>query len=393
MIRTTLRHFYILTALKQGAVGMIAATYVTFLLSKGLNLFEVNLVNVAFFVTLFVCEIPTGAFADIFGRKASFLMSAGLLSISMIVYGSSDSFWWFVVAEIIGAIGATFASGAFDSWVVDQLTHHGYTDSFHPIFSKQKLIGHGVGLLAALLGAKLGDISLVLPWFVGAALACTALFVGHLTMTEGYFVRQQFSIKEGVETFKNTITVSVHYGLKNANIRFIMILTTLLSLCVMAPNMQWQPYFKQWSGNQTELGYLWVGMALSLMFGSWLAPKLLKLVTDERKALIISHALIGAGIGGTVVFTALPPALFMFLMHEAARGMVEPLKNTYLHDNVPSKERATVISFGSIAHHIGGAVGLVISGALAQYGSIGLTWAISGGALVVASLFLWRKMA
>jgi sugar phosphate permease len=66
----------------------------------------------------------------------------------------------------------------------------------------------------------------------------------------------------------------------------------------------------------------------------------------------------------------------------------EPIKETYLHDNIPSKERATVISFGSIAHHLGGAVGLLVSGLIALNGSIQLAWICSGLSLVVITLLL-----
>ena len=49
--------------------SMIAAIYVKYLLLNGLDLFQANLINCAFYGALILFDVPTGAFADVFGRK------------------------------------------------------------------------------------------------------------------------------------------------------------------------------------------------------------------------------------------------------------------------------------------------------------------------------------
>jgi MFS family permease len=73
------------------------------------------------------------------------------------------------------------------------------------------------------------------------------------------------------------------------------------------------------------------------------------------------------------------------------RGMFGPTKDAYLNEEIPSKERATLISFEGIAHHVGGVIGLTLSGLLAQQGGIPLSWAVSGIVMVGATLFVARK--
>src|ERR1019366_4447354 len=107
--------YLMLRAISAFGASLLSATYVTFLISKGLNLLEVNLVNFVFFATLFVFEIPTGAFADVFGRKLSFILSCFLFSLGMFLYAIATSFWGFALAEGVAAVGATFASGAFQA--------------------------------------------------------------------------------------------------------------------------------------------------------------------------------------------------------------------------------------------------------------------------------------
>src|SRR3989344_4988983 len=115
--KETIRHYLLLKSVSAFSISFIAAVYVTFLISKGLNLFEVNLVNFVFFTTLFICEIPTGAVADVFGRKVSFVCSCFLYALGMFIYSASNSFWGFALAEMTAAIGNTFASGAFQAWL------------------------------------------------------------------------------------------------------------------------------------------------------------------------------------------------------------------------------------------------------------------------------------
>ena len=113
-----------------------------FLEYHGQDIFWRNIVNAIFFVTLFICEIPTGAFADIFGRKASYVLSWFILALSMFIYAASSSFAGFIVAEIVAAIGRTFSNGAFDAWLKDKLDYHGCEkDKLRAIFSRKTQTG------------------------------------------------------------------------------------------------------------------------------------------------------------------------------------------------------------------------------------------------------------
>lgn len=390
MIRSTIREYYILSALMRSGISMITAMYVTFLISKGLNLFEVNIVNFVFFITLFFCEIPTGAFADVFGRKASFIVSCLLFALSMLMYGFSETFWGFIAAEIVGGVANTFSSGAFRAWFVDKLHHHGYTGRLEPIFARAQQIRHGVGILAALLGAWLADYSMALPWFIGAGcFILTAVMA--IKIKEEYFIPQRFSFRAGFEAMKETVRASIAYGVNSKNVRFVLILVIVQIFAIQAPNMQWQPFFRNNVTDQTTLGFIWAGMALSMMLGAWLAPKLLRKIQDERRTLVICQIIIGAGITLTAVIDVLPITLLVFMLHEVARGGFEPIKEAYLHDNIPSKQRATIESFESLAHHGGGMVGLLVSGFLALRAGIPLTWTILGLTLIVTTLMIAKN--
>ena len=51
------------------AQWFIAPVYPLFLLSRGLDLFEINAVLATYLITVFIFDVPTGALADRVGRK------------------------------------------------------------------------------------------------------------------------------------------------------------------------------------------------------------------------------------------------------------------------------------------------------------------------------------
>ncbi len=389
-MKETVRNYFVLQGTTSFGVSFISAFYVTFLLIKGLNYMEINLVNLFFWTTLFVCELPTGAFADIFGRKKSYVISCCLFGIGMLVYGFSNSFWGFVIAEVISAVGQTFASGAFQAWLVDRLHQQGFTGSFTPIFARKQQIVNIVSIISAILGAILGSIWLPLPWFIAGTLMLMAAFIAAIYMKED-FKKTNLSFSEDLGRMKETVVFSVRYSLSSKQVRFILAVGMFQWFAVQAPNMQWQPFFRSSLSSQMELGFVKAGISISMMIGAAIAPWFLRKIKDEQRSISLIQIIIGLGIAGTVMYPSFGVAFTVFMGHEVARGMLDPLKETYLHDNIPQGKRATIASCDSMSMRIGGMIGLVVSGALAQYVSLPSAWIVSGLILVVSASFLWRN--
>ncbi|MEI6042623.1 MAG: MFS transporter [bacterium] len=388
--KRTIVQYVTLTSLLSFARGAIAAVYVSFLISNGLNLLEVNLVNLVYFSTLFICEIPTGAFADIFGRKSSFVMSCLLTTIGGFMYAYSKSFWGFAASEAVLAIGATFASGAFKAWLVDKLQHHGYTESLHKVFSRAQIFSLIAGIISALIGSQLADISIELPWIWLGFFSLITGIIAMFWLKEEYFVKKEFSFKLGLSAMKETTKQSIEFGINNKVIRFLLVAGLIQVFAVQALNMQWQPYFLDYLHDKKSLGYIWAGMMLGLTAGSLLANKFLALVKDEKKALTICQLLIGFG---TLIITIIPfpVGIAVFILHEIPRGMFAPLKDKFLQDNIPSHARATISSFEAISPHLGGMIGLFASGYVANRFGIPSAWIMSGSLMIILTLMVAKN--
>lgn len=191
MLKATIRLYLTLSFLASFGMSFISSNYVIFLQSNGLNLFEVNLVNLVFYATIFLCEVPTGAVADVFGRKFSYVCSCFFLSVGMWIYSLSRTFWGFALGEAVAAIGKTFATGAFQAWVVDKIHHHGYNGSLDALlektFSRGQQINHTGMIVGTLIGAFLAEQNMAWPWIGGGCVAAINGILALWLMKEEYF--------------------------------------------------------------------------------------------------------------------------------------------------------------------------------------------------------------
>lgn len=388
-----IRQYYTLSSLFSAAgLQIISAIYVTYLMKHGLNLLEVNIVNATYFFTLFVCEIPTGAFADVFGRKKSFIIACATMSLSMFVYGYSRTFTGFVLAEVLAAIALTFKSGAFKAWLVDSLNHYGYRGEFGKIFARENLLRQIAGSVGAVTGSYLLVINPSLPWYSGGFVVAITMIVAILIMREDYFKPQIISWKSGMAKLHEVTLLSMHYAKNSTAVRFVLLANGIQIFCVQALNMYWQPYFKSAGLQESRFGYLFAGMMAALSVGSYVASRI-KINGNEAMLIIISQSVTAILVFVTLGMNSLWLMMLLFAVHEIPRGTWSPFMDNYLHRDIPSSERATIASFAAISPHIGGVVGLLLSGMIAQYAGISLAWLISGLSLVIGSivLFLMQK--
>lgn len=391
MQKKIISQYYILSCLfNAGGTQVISAIYVTFLIKNGLSLLEVNLVNMSLFLTLSICEIPTGAFADIFGRKKSFVLACVLMCLSMFVYGCSHTFFGFVVAEVICGIATTFRSGAFQAWLVDSLKHHGYEGEYRHIFSREVLIRQIGGGIGAVLGSYLAVNNPEAPWFFGAVVMGITALLAQFTMQEAYFKRIQFSWRRCLSSMREVAVSSIRYGTTNKVVRFVLIVTCVQTFAIQPFNMYWQPFFKDHGIKEQHLGYVFVVMMTMLAFGAYIASRVPN-QGIEKKIILNAQILTGIIMIAVALFKDLSIIIILFILHEVPRGFWGPLIDNYLQKRIPSSERATISSFCSIAPHIGGAIGLGVSGLVAQYFGIHASWMVSSVVLIVGAVLISRN--
>ncbi len=386
--RKIIVQYLTLSGLSGITAGLLFGTYVIYLtMWGGLSLLEANIVNVCYFLTLFVFEVPTGAFADTYGRKTSFVVSLVIASIGVGLYAVTRSFWWFVLAECLIAIGRTFETGAFESWMVDGLLEAGDTTSYKNIVSRyESVIDRAAAAFGALLGGFLATIDIRLPMAVEATSLLVLAVIAWVWMKEG-------TISHFRPDHWSEIITNAREGLRkareNSAVAFVLVGGFGLMLAVKSIDMFWSLRFR----NVTDYATGWIPFVFMciLAVGSWSVGKIGKNISDRNMLLLVLGAM-GIFVLASAVTPILGIALVPFLLYEFPRGMWMPLKGRFIHGSITdSKTRATVASSAEVFNHFAGALGLLLAGLLGEYASIETAWIVSGIIFLGFGAYLYRK--
>lgn len=386
----TVRIFILISTLLAAAPAFFFTTYQLFLAERGMSILQMSLINAAFMASVFILEVPTGAFADRFGRRRSIVAGCFAWGLSFYLYYFSHHLSAFILAEIIGAFGATLISGALEAWVVDSLKWQKLEISLEKLFRHEERARQAGIITGSFLGAILGGHDLALPWLLsGSAMLIAGLFAAKL-MAEPYFSKQgwNFSFRPLLSTARE----SWQAGKENPAFWRIAGISAIFALSIQSLNMQWTLFFRDgfrlpvWS-----LGLIYTAIAIFTALGAHFAPLAAKKGRHEGQGLAIAFLIIGLMmlLGGRAgIFL---PAISFFLLHEFGRGLFKPLKRAIINRRLEGKNRATMLSLESMASHAGAFFGLVGGGWLGNHYSITIAWAGSGILLILVAPFLWKK--
>lgn len=389
-MKKIIKNFVVFKLLEGLAISFFFATYSLFLRQKGLDPLEINILNGVCMIAIFLFEIPTGAISDFFGRKISVVIGLFVYSLSFLMYFFSDSFWYFAVAEIIGAMACACVSGAMDAMLVDSLQHNGHSEPLEKIFSRGEIKSIGI-IVGSFFGGLIGSVDLAYPWLASSIGFFLLAFFVMYSFKEDYFVRPD----KKDSSFKAVLKIasdSVKYGLRNRNIMSMVLFFGILSFVVQPLNMYWPFVLKDnFSFSEKDMGIFFPAISISTFLGSRLVIIFFKKVKNKKKIIILSQIITFVGIFGSCLFLKLPLFLSFFLLHEFGRGALEPLKKAYINDQIDNKNRATVLSFESMIVHGGAGLGLIFSGIIAKnFGSIS-SWLVSAIILAVVIIVFYKK--
>ncbi|MFA6571549.1 MAG: MFS transporter [Bacteroidota bacterium] len=109
-----------------------------FFYTKFLTFKEIALVSSFGYIASILFEIPTGAIADIIGRKKTIILSYFIFSLTMLGIAYAKTFPMFLILIIAGALGDALYSGSLEALVYDSLKENGEESRFDFITSRME---------------------------------------------------------------------------------------------------------------------------------------------------------------------------------------------------------------------------------------------------------------
>jgi MFS family permease len=190
------------------------------------------------------------------------------------------------------------------------------------------------------------------------------------------------------------LDASIEYGLKNRPVRWVMLAAPFTSGVGVYTFYALQPFLLELYGDPNA--YSVAGLAAAIVAGSQIlgglaAPRIRGLFARRTTSLILgslASTLILALLGTTGSFAL---ALGLLVGWGLIFSAEMPIRQAYLNDMIPSRQRATVLSFDSLMGSTGGVVIQPVLGKTADVYSYATSFVVGAGFQLLALPFLLRS--
>ncbi len=311
---------------------------------NGLGMKDVLLLQGIYSVAIVIIEIPSGYFADIWGRKSTLIIGSFLGVIGFGIYSVTYGFWGFLIAELTLGIGQSFISGSDSALLYDSLLQEKRENEYVKIEGRVLSIGNFAETIAALIGGFLAEISLRTPFIAQT-------FVAMIAIPAAFTLIEPNRKKIEKDRWKTIVNVLINTLIKNRKLQTLILLTAFIGTATLT--MAWfiQPYLKDIF--RYSLGEIGITLSiLNLIVGltTLVAYKIENKLGQLNTLLFIilgislSYFLLGYFNHWSLIF--------IFVLFYFTRGLATPVLKDYINRSTSSDIRATVLSIRNFSIRI-----------------------------------------
>jgi len=335
-------------------MGIWVFYYLRFTNYSGIGLLETVL-----FFTSIALEIPTGAIADLLGKRKTIIISLFVLAFGQFIMARSGNLTDLVISSFILGIGMAFYSGTMDAYIYDYLAENNQQNNYDKIFSKMQTIQLITLTLCTVIGGYIYTKNPTLPFYLNSLFtflgAIISLFLFNLKTDNQEFSPKNF-IYQTQQGFKHLFQTSIEVRRK------IYLLLTIGCIFVVSTQSLDSILGIEFGFNDRSLSILTAAILLITSVSVQFVPKL-----RRKFGNIISLFLVG--ITGVFIYFLSPFVSILFgglilILRQISDSFFENLSSNVINNSVPSKFRATSISTFNMIKQLPYAVGAFFLGAI-----------------------------
>lgn len=365
-------------------------------LDYGLSLEQFAILNIVWAVSIVVAEVPSGALADIVGKKSLLIYAAGLMVIEMalIVFApigaSSLLFWMFLGNRVCSGLSEAAASGADEALAYDSLKALGREDEWANLLERTTFLVSIGFFTTMILGAFAYDPAIVnrllqwlnpawslsdslvirLPVILTLLTACMVFVVTlglyDLDAAERNSAASAESGNAGslLAPFKQ-IYEAANWTFSHRFVLFVILAAMALDSVGRQFAVLASEYYRIIDIPISWFGFVGAGMSLIGIVNARISKYLVSNHAPFFNFLVLSFILMVGLVG---ISFAIPVYGVIFAIGAfAMMGMVQFQASYYLNKEADSKIRATVLSFKGLALNVGLGLASLLYTALVAY--------------------------
>lgn len=286
-----------------------------------------------------LAEIPTGVFADHFGRRLSVISGSLMLSVAFLLMATTTGFWQFLFGGILSSIGRAFISGALDAVVYDSMPTRDREKNYEYLVTVNNQLTIAFFAITVLVGGFLYQFYIRLPHLL-FTLANFIAFIVSFSLIENH--KQDKKFNNPVNVWANNLA-----GFKQLRqISLRPLLVPILMILSFFALYDWgfsKPSMALNFGFQVEgQAVIYAVFSIINIVGIRLLPYLRKL-SGDKLGLVGLSVLMGIGF----ILGSLPLGYFgvlALILIELAGFVATPWISIVINERISSQFRATTLS-------------------------------------------------
>lgn len=352
---------------------------VLFYQENGLSMQNVLTLKAFYSVAVVIMEIPSGYFADVWGRRKTLILGSILGCLGFVVYSFSSDYYGFLLAEIVLGVGSSFISGADSALLYDSLLQDKKEKTYLKQESRMMSVGNFAEALAGIAGGGLALISLRTPFIF-------QIFIAFMAVPASFLLLEVETNKNQIKNGFGHVLKIVRYSLwDNPSLRLNILYSSIIGCATLSLAWFVQPYLKQFDMDVSRIAIIWTLLNLTVGFTALLAYRI-----ESRLGKIGTSLLILIGLSCGFVFSGVMTtqlgiiSLFWFYI---IRGIATPILKDYINRITSSDMRATVLSLRNFIIRILFAIIAPFLGWYSDHFSIGEALIFAGSMIFILGGF------
>lgn len=367
-------------------LNMQSCIWVLYLTYCNMTLLQIGLLEGIYHITSMICEIPSGAWADLVGRKRSMLISRVCITISCIIMLFSRNFWGFALSFVIQALGNAFTSGSEEALVYDSLKCIDKEDDFIKVNGRLNMLIEVSQAIATVVGGVLAEYSYVWCYVACVVIALLSL-VPVVFMTEPPILEERTEQLTGMALVKNHFKVSYQVLNNDVRIMKIVVFYSLIFASYALLFFYSQQYFYDCGYNKIQISIVFLFAGIISCLGALASDYLYQKLDDKiafLSAVIIALTMVCYGFNIPIL------AIVVFIISNFFNAVLYPVESECLNRLIPSEQRATLISINSMFFSIMMIAMFPIAGMLADVWNLSIVL-MGIGIVVLCFTLIWEK--
>lgn len=370
-------------------LNMQSSIWVLYLAYCGMNLAQIGILEGIYHATSIVCEIPSGAAADLLGRKTSMILSRICIAVSCIIMLLSRNLGLFALSFIIQALGNNLNSGSEEALVYDSMKYLGQENQYMHVNGRLNVaieISQGIATVA---GGILAQYSYF--WCYSAC-----LLIAILALIPVIFMTEVPYITKKAEQTAVCKMVVLHFQrsfeILKSDIRILKIIV-VYSIIFAAETLLFfysQQYYSNLGYDKIQISFILLVVGGVSCLGAVMSEKIFQKL--KQKTAFIAAFVIGLSLC-CYAFENVVVSITAFAAAGFFNSVLYPVQSDLLNSLIPSNQRATLISVNSMFFSIAMILLFPAAGFLADIYELTRVLAGIGLGVIVFSFFIAKNNA